>query len=123
MSAGTVTLQNRAYWLGYLGVLPLLLGVGLLNTRVDSALVLAGIQQYGAVILTFVGAIHWGRAMNSGDVELITISVMPSLLAWYCLFLSPSYGLPLLTSAFLLLFFLIIGNTKTSSGSGACACT
>ena len=97
----SVALRNRALLLGYLGLLPLLAGAVLLIADTRQDLAIQGIQNYGAIILTFVGAIHWGRAMNTVSVRLLTVSVLPSLLAWACLFLPPSAGLPLLAAAFL----------------------
>ena len=39
---------------------------------------------YGAVILTFVGAVHWGYAMRDEEIRWgrMTWSVTPSLVAW-----------------------------------------
>jgi hypothetical protein len=98
-------IEQRALWLGYMGLLPLIAGaVSLAFFRSEPEIVLNGVHGYGAVILTFVGAIHWGRSLNSEDVDLMTWSVVPSLLAWVSLFLTPEFGLPVLVISFLSLY-------------------
>lgn len=46
---------------------------------------------YGAVILSFLGGVHWGRALYEPDPELQTrdyvLSVLPSIFGWCCLLL------------------------------------
>ena len=62
---------------------------------------------YGAVILSFVGALHWGFAMvhpgASGPVtgKLFIWSVVPSLLGWVALLLEPTVGAAFLIAGFL----------------------
>ena len=65
---------------------------------------------YGAVILSFMGAIHWGLAMHSGEMSTGTrnqllLSVVPSLIAWIALALPPIAGYPVLGMGFLLMLF------------------
>jgi hypothetical protein len=103
MHATPIDIRRRAEWLGYLGLLPLAAATLLLALRPGSdTSVLLAIQGYGAVILAFVGAIHWGRALDTGDGRLMTLSVIPSLLGWSCLLLPPTLGLPLLAAVFAL---------------------
>lgn len=83
-------------WLGYGGLLPFvtLAAVGLLapTTPWWSAALLA----YGAVILSFVGALHWGFAMAQSGLSTaertrcFVWSVVPSLMAWPATLLPPS---------------------------------
>ena len=78
-----------ALWLGFGGLLPF---VGLTILTVvwpDTwyAFWLTTLLQYGAVILTFVGALQWGYAVGlarSGDNATARFlwSVMPALVAW-----------------------------------------
>jgi hypothetical protein len=59
---------------------------------------------YGAVILSFLGGIHWGlAAMNERHVNWLCLSwgITPSLIAWGALFLQPFFGLLLLITGFL----------------------
>ncbi|MFN0161604.1 MAG: DUF3429 domain-containing protein [Burkholderiales bacterium] len=82
-------------WLGYGGALPFVATA--LAARFDPAhasLWAFALLAYGAVIVSFVGALHWGIAMSAlraGDdlvrraSELYAWSVMPALLAWVAL--------------------------------------
>lgn len=96
--------EQRAAWLGYLGILPFLVGVILLLNTLYAEVALAGIKNYAAIILTFVGAIHWGRAMSTRNPGLLSLSIAPSLIAWCSLFLAAKFALPILICSFLLLF-------------------
>jgi len=93
-------------WLGYGGLLPFL-GSALLcwlepNHR---SLWLAMLLTYGAVILSFVGALHWGFAMVHPDTfgqrasGMYLWSVMPALVGWVAVLVTPAVGAALLLSA------------------------
>jgi len=92
--------------LGYAGLIPfLVLGVGLwfvppgLVEMFDRALL-----TYAACILAFMGAIHWGIAMNR-DVNSwqLGLSVVPALVAWLALNISSSWDYSILIIGFALL--------------------
>ena len=104
MHSEVTKFENRAAWLGYLGILPFLAGFILLFNTNTAAVALEGIRNYAALILTFVGAIHWGRAMSSASPSLLSLSVLPSLLAWCTLFLAAKWALPVLMCGFLALY-------------------
>lgn len=56
---------------------------------------------YGATILSFLGAIHWGLAMRDRTdpaVALLAWGVVPSLVAWVALLWGAGGGLSLLTA-------------------------
>lgn len=61
---------------------------------------------YGAVILTFVGALHWGIALSHPTASLrdrkvmIAWSVVPALLGWAAMLLMPGPDLLVLATAF-----------------------
>jgi len=84
-------------WLGYGGLLPF---IGLATTTVAggeyAALSSRGLLAYGAVILSFVGAVNWGFAMTLDSLserrrtQLWLWSVIPALVAWAALFLPPT---------------------------------
>ncbi len=63
---------------------------------------------YGGVILSFVGALHWSFAMTLEDLSsqerqrAFIWSVMPALLAWVALLLTPPAPGVLLIAGFLL---------------------
>gem|GEM_PF-5975963 len=58
---------------------------------------------YGAVILAFVGAIHWGLAMSADRplAEPFYASVLPALVGWIALLMPPLMGLPVLIAGFI----------------------
>jgi hypothetical protein len=74
-------------------------GLGLLANR--------ALVAYGAVILSFVGALHWGFAMTLPNLQeprrriAFIWSVVPALLAWVGLLLAPIHGTALMIVAFL----------------------
>lgn len=83
--------------LGYAGLLPFLLAlvVILLSPDFGVRMMLA----YAAVILSFVGAIHWGLALvqrDSGGLTFVA-SILPALLAWVALLVPPTAGLVMLS--------------------------
>ena len=92
-------LPRIAWLLGYGGLLPffvLFLLIKLNPTAFSIDINLAGLWllAYAAVILSFLGAVHWGVALfadSSLSVELSNrlylYSVMPSILAWLVLLL------------------------------------
>lgn len=92
--------QTAAAWMGYLGLLPFFAGAAGPWLGIDW---LAGwLLAYGAVILSFVGAIHWGVAMGrrNSAPEWFYASVTPALAGWVALLLPRLIGLPLLAAAF-----------------------
>ena len=61
--------------------------------RLDAVLEL--LAAYAAVILSFMGAIHWGLAMRGAPRagRAMALSVLPALLAWFALSIPPGGGL------------------------------
>jgi hypothetical protein len=55
---------------------------------------------YGAVILSFLGGIRWGAALNQGHAATLLISVLPSLAGFGALLLSSVQSLTLLIIGF-----------------------
>ena len=94
-------------WLGYGGLLPFiaLMAASFLDTS-RSGVWQQGLLNYGAVILAFVGALHWGFAMGSLPMDdsargvSFAWSVAPALLAWLALLLDPFAGSALLAAGF-----------------------
>ena len=85
------TWVKTAQILGYLGVLPFLFALLTLfifdNVLIHSRVINA-VSLYSAVILTFVSAVHWGvilKADTGNQSKQLTISVLPSLIAWVLL--------------------------------------
>jgi hypothetical protein len=84
-----------AFVLGWAGVLPFVGLVGLkwsdvAITGLDTGVALLS---YGAVILSFMAAVHWGRATILPHSPLpFLISVAPALAAWACLVIGGRTG-------------------------------
>lgn len=61
---------------------------------------------YGAVILSFMGGVRWGRALSLEDparaAEQMILSVAPSLVAWLALLVDRPWSLLLLMAGFAL---------------------
>lgn len=98
-----------AAWLGGMGALPFVaLAVAVIGLDgVTRALAVQALLGYGAVILSFLGGIHWGLAIAPGGPpaapELgtrLAWSVVPSLVGWAALLVTPVTGLFALAAAF-----------------------
>lgn len=83
--------------LGYLAIVPFLAGAALLwvvepawRPRIAQAL-----SAYAAVVISFIGAIHWGLAFSQSDPapRLFVWGVVPSLVAWVAMLMPPRDGL------------------------------
>ncbi|MFT5448071.1 MAG: hypothetical protein ACI9DC_003250 [Gammaproteobacteria bacterium] len=101
---------RAATWLGASGLIPFVAGAAALwmlptaHTSI-AADVLIG---YGAIILTFMGAVHWGLAMARGAApgmaRWFAISVVPALIGWCALMMPPLTALTMLALAFTAVF-------------------
>jgi len=96
--------QKLAKVLGYAGLIPFIFFS--LLSWVDYTFVKDPhyyLISYAAIILSFMGAIHWGVAMsNVSDKsnQQLGISVIPPLLAWLALLLPVIYGYGILIISF-----------------------
>ncbi len=76
---------DLARWLGFGGLIPFVFCATMAHSGNQqlAAYSLVGIANYGAVILSFVGAVHWGLAMQ-GERHLYWYawSITPALLGW-----------------------------------------
>lgn len=109
--AGLFTQRDSAprivVWLGYGGLLPFvtLATASLFDPQRGGAWQQL-LLNYGAVILSFVGALHWGFAMGSSAASerartlSFVWSVVPALLAWLALLLDPLAGGALMAAGF-----------------------
>ncbi len=102
--------QKLANILGYSGLIPFVF-FSLLNW-IDVTVVTEPhhyLLTYGAIILSFMGAVHWGVAMSikSDNASYqLGISVIPALLGWLALLLPLIYGYSILIVSFSLLCLL-----------------
>lgn len=92
-------------WLGYAGLLPFVAALaGFLASDAPRAAYFATqFIAYGAVILSFVGAVHWGLALHAGGQQVMrmSFSILPALLAWAALLLPPAMSGWLLLAGFI----------------------
>jgi glutaredoxin len=90
-----------ADWVGYLGLIPFVATAA--GPWLGMAWTGDWLLAYGAVILSFIGAIHWGLAMGRRNPPptAFLASVIPALVAWGVLMLPLMIGLPLMAAAFI----------------------
>lgn len=95
--------------LGYGGLLPFIGLALLLPFSLEyRPLWSVALVTYGAVILSFVGALHWGFAMTAQDLsaeqrrDRFIWSVIPALIAWAATLLPVSWGFLLLIVGFVM---------------------
>lgn len=89
-----------ASWLGLAGALPFA-GLALLSLISQSWASFA-LLAYGAVILSFMGGVHWGLAMAQQDssIERLGMSVVPALIGWVAVLIGGTVGCLLLAASF-----------------------
>ena len=101
-------IPRTALWLGALGLIPFVLCTGALYAVPGdfTPTLLQWLSSYAAVILSFVGALHWGFAMLHPDMReadrnlSMAWSVVPALTGWAATLLQALPGLLLLAVAF-----------------------
>lgn len=98
--------------LGYLGLLPFIIpDILLVYDESHAALWLNILITYAAVILSFVGALHWAFAMTLPELSLrqkrwgFAWSIIPAMVAWVSLVVAGFDGL-LIMAAFFVANFL-----------------
>lgn len=96
---------TSALILGYSGLLPFIAGA-VLSHPVAAAYRSFGatlLIDYGAIILSFMGGVHWGAAMmlNGVDSGKLTKSVLPSLAALLGILVGGPAGLLILALGFI----------------------
>jgi hypothetical protein len=99
-----------AFWLSLGGLIPFAACAAGAFIGQDSwrGFALAALIAYGAVILAFLGAVHWGLALAaSAEAETrhartrLTLGVVPALVGWGALLLPAWAGLTVLIAGFL----------------------
>ena len=92
--------DSKALRLGYAGLLPFVLGAALIwIVRADAQpYVAASLSAYAAVIVSFLGGIHWGLGFRAQPAEASRFvwGVLPSLIAWVGVVMPPYAGLVVL---------------------------
>lgn len=104
----SVALPRTVAWLGYGGLIPFLtLAPASLLDHHHGALWGDALVAYGVIILSFVGALHWGLAMSLSELTerqrsaWFAWSVVPALIAWLAVLFSPIIASPLLVFGFI----------------------
>ncbi len=99
-----------AVGLGYLAVVPFVCGavLVLLVDRTMQPFAAQILSAYAAVVVSFIGAIHWGLAFPQPKPapSLFFWGVIPSLFVWLAVLLLPSFGL-VLEAAMLVACYLV----------------
>ncbi|MGC3871736.1 DUF3429 domain-containing protein [Halomonas sp. GXIMD04776] len=98
------------FWLGCAGLIPFLAGAICIYVApvLWQALAIKAFVFYSAVILSFLGGIHWGLAMSQDASETrafdvrLSLSMVPSLLAWPALLFNYDAAALILMVGFLL---------------------
>ena len=103
-----IALPRTVAWLGYGGLIPFLaLTPASLLDHHHGALWSDALYAYGAIILSFIGALHWGLAMSQPELSerqrsaWFVWSVIPALIAWPAILFSPLLAAPLLVFGFI----------------------
>lgn len=97
--------------IGYCGLIPfvgLSIWYALTSDVQQAGFVLSALLAYAAIILSFVGAIHWGRSLHEPHMVksnlLQIISIIPTLLGWAALLVPAKIGLMILIVSFFLIY-------------------
>jgi hypothetical protein len=105
-AAAAVPLSNAALYSGYAGIAPFvaaLLGVWLAPEPAWQRLAQQAALAWGAVILAFVGALHWGFAIAGrlpATRTVITVAVLPAVVGAAAVLIDGQRGLALLIVGF-----------------------
>ncbi len=102
------TTPRHVAWLGYAGLVPFVGLAAASLMEVEPRAASMALLAYGAVILSFVGALHWAFAMLLPQLAVMrrtwmyAWSTVPALMAWCALLLESRVGSVILVMAFAL---------------------
>jgi hypothetical protein len=100
--------ETTAKLLGYAGLIPFVVfSVGSWSALPIFENAMQVLIAYAAIILSFMGAIHWGMAMSrteSQRSQFYIASVIPALIAWLALLMPDVYALSVLLAGFIAIF-------------------
>lgn len=114
MNIQSQKLPLTAIVLGYAGIIPFVVLAVCIAAGIDLAELgftdpVAALTGYGAVIISFIGAVHWGVALHSAAQKqniLFIYSVLPSLAAWVWLLSSGKTALIGMGLTIVAMFFI-----------------
>lgn len=100
--------RHLAWCLGLAGLVPFITGGVLVwfAPLVWQAAAIDGFVYYSAIILSFLGGVHWGSALQvarPGNRWRLLLAMLPSLIAWPALLLNVAAGLWVLLAGFILI--------------------
>ena len=103
-----ILMPKAAISFGLAGLIPFISMAALPYTFFEVKIPESALLAYGAIILSFLGGLLWGMALNGGDTiriapRLLTVGVITSLIGWGALLLPLTIGLLTLTLSFLAL--------------------
>lgn len=115
-----LNIPKVALWLGGLGLLPFVASAVALYLFDEPMHDMASLslKVYGAVILSFLGGVHWGLAVarpeQPSDTQARTLiySVIPSIVGWAALLLPTPAALLTLAVAFVIMLVFDLSRTK-----------
>lgn len=99
MQSASLTIHKTAYWLGLAGLIPFVGLTALMFQPWSEAIFIT----YSAIILSFLGGIHWGVALqqpNWANSWRISLCMLPSLIGWLALALPHQWALITLVMAY-----------------------
>jgi len=114
--------EKTAKVLGYAGLIPfIILSIAswIEIPYLDNAVY--ALITYAAIILSFMGAIHWGMAMSKTDnkqSKYFIASVIPALAAWFSLLFTAFFSLIILLTGFISLIIYDLAVEKTQAFPG-----
>ncbi|MEY8879437.1 MAG: DUF3429 domain-containing protein [Leptothrix sp. (in: b-proteobacteria)] len=114
--------SDYALRLGYAGLIPFVLGALLAHLVRDEVYnyVALGMAAYAAVIVSFLGGIHWGLGMRQSAEPDRTYAwgVVPSLVAWIAAVM-PAYAGLVIQGLMLIVCYLVDRRRYPAHGVGA----
>lgn len=108
----SMRMPKAALFPGLLGLIPfyVLALSSFASLGLPPVIALLGMVTYGAVILSFVGAIWWGVAIHAPSgtprTGLFVWSVVPALIGWFATLTAPDLGVLMLAAGFLIQWVL-----------------
>lgn len=108
-------IPTMALALGIAGLVPFvgLAGIIVLNAHLPATDAWRALSLYGAVILSFMGGVHWGLAMAHSVSSGYLASVVPALVAWFAVaFLPPRPSTTMLAIGFGLLLLYDLATVR-----------
>lgn len=130
---------TMAWLISLLGLVPFIaLGATVLLSPLEANTAIEVLISYGAIVLSFVGAVHWGFALRDtahpvngtplapavlgAERQLLVFGIVPAIIAWVALLMMLHFHWPAL-ALFLLLagFFVTIVIETIGRGRGVVA--